>query len=112
MRQPQLQQKTSIRIAQILAAVVIGLFMIDQVIGAGHYHAPPAKNLSISVYKVSAADPCPLCLHHSFSNFAVSIAPRVAEPHLLLTVARLEPGRAVALELRFGLFGRAPPATV
>ncbi len=87
-------------------------FVVAQLIGAAHYHSPPDVNHFAAAGHITSADNCPICLHHSNSTPAVAAAPMFAEPRCLHAALALEPERTVALEIRFALFGRAPPAAV
>jgi hypothetical protein len=97
------------RAATVLAMT---LFLAMQLIGAAHYHSPPDVNHLAASTRAAAADQCPICLHHSQTTPALAAASRFVEPRCFVTDVRREPARAVALEVRFALFGRAPPATV
>lgn len=87
-------------------------FVVAQLIGAAHYHSPPDVNHFATAGHISSADACPICLHHSSSTPAITAAPMFAEPRCLDAALALEPERTVALEIRFALFGRAPPAVI
>jgi hypothetical protein len=87
-------------------------FVVAQLIGAAHYHSPPDVNHVAAAGHVTSADACPICLHHSNSTPAAAAAPMFAEPRCFHAALALEPERQVALEIRFALFGRAPPAVI
>jgi hypothetical protein len=110
--QPPLGKKLCLRTARLVAALVIGLFMIDQLISAAHYHSPRDVNHFAAAGHATSADICPICLYHSSLTPAVAAAPMFAEPRCFHAALALEPERTVALEIRFTLFGRAPPAAV
>jgi hypothetical protein len=96
--------------ATMTAAVLF--FVVAQLVGAAHYHSPPEVNHFAAAGHITSADNCPICLHHSSSTPAVAAAPMFAEPRCFHAALGLEPARAVALEIRFALFGRAPPAVI
>ena len=101
-----------LRPIRLVTLVALGCFLFVQVAEACHYHAPPDVNHFASPKQLAAVDLCPICLHHSQTNFAVSVASPSLEPRCLVASLRLEPRHSVALEIRFSFFGRAPPAAV
>jgi hypothetical protein len=104
----------SSRYAQNRAIMMVAalFFVVAQLIGAAHYHSPPGVNHLAAAGHITSSDSCPICLHHSNSTPAIAAAPTFAEPRCLHAALALEPDRSVALEIRFALFGRAPPAVI
>ena len=105
-------RKTSLRLIRIVAFVALGFLLVVQIAEAGHYHAPREANHFLSASRAAAPDICPICLHHSNATPIIVNASPFVEPLSLVAALRLEPERSVALEIRFALFGRGPPATV
>ncbi|HUA35617.1 MAG TPA: hypothetical protein VMA09_18550 [Candidatus Binataceae bacterium] len=96
----------------ITIVLAAAMFLAMQLIGGAHFHSPPEINHFASASQASSADQCPICLHHSNSTPALGSALPFAVPLCLVAALKLDPQRTVALEIRFALFGRAPPATV
>lgn len=92
--------------------IALLFFIVAQLMGAAHYHPPPDVNHIAAAGQVTPADACPICLHHSTSTPAIAAAPMFAEPRCFHAALALAPERSVALEIRFALFGRAPPAVI
>jgi hypothetical protein len=96
----------------MIAGLAALIFITTQMVSAAHYHSPPDLNHFGAATQAASADQCPICLHQSNSMPALASALPFVAPLSLVSALRLAPERTVALEIRFALFGRAPPATV
>ena len=98
--------------SRVTIVIAAAMFLAMQLIGGAHFHSPPGVNRFASATQPVSPEQCPICLHHSNSTPTLASALPFVEPLCLVVALKLEPERSVALEVRFALFGRAPPATV